>query len=209
MAVQFHLPPAVVVVVPAPADVCRCSQKKEKKKRGKALSSDAGGWVGGVGGVRGNRSVARRSGDGSLVTAAAGRKRKEEEGEREGGREASCRDGMGIKGLEVGRKGSACERQRLWRLEHMRRSGVGWLAGFTLTGRRSEEPAGGRYRSLNVEFIVIATLIPFDRTVGMGAPRSCAATGLCSERSGSVVWEKVQKKRDKKMIIRKEEKQTP
>lgn len=69
-------------------------RKKEKKKRGKALSSDAGGWVGGVGGVRGNRSVARRSGDGSLVTAAAGRKRKEEEGEREGEREGGREGGI-------------------------------------------------------------------------------------------------------------------
>lgn len=70
-------------------------------------------------------------------------------------------------------------------------SGVGRLAGFTPTGRRSEEPAGGRYRRLDVEFVVIATLIPFDCTVGMGAPHSCAATGLRSEPSGSAVWEKV------------------
>lgn len=62
------------------ADALRKKEKK-KKRKGSVIGCRGLGWV------RGNRSVARRSGDGSLVTAAAGRKRKEEEGEREGGRE--------------------------------------------------------------------------------------------------------------------------
>lgn len=88
----------------------------------------------------------------------------------------------------------------------------GWAVGRFHTDGEAERGAGrgARYRSLDVEFVAIATLIPFDCAVGMGAPHSCAATGLRSEL-GAARWfgEKVQEKRDKTMIIRKEEKQTP
>lgn len=93
MAVQFHLP---LVVVAVPANVCRCfkkkKRKKKKKERGKALSLDTGGVGLGVGGMRFNKRVPQGPGEGSLVTAAAGRK-----GGRERGRQATCWDEMGIK----------------------------------------------------------------------------------------------------------------
>lgn len=134
MAVQFNLMLLLVVT----ADICRCFQKKKwkGKKRKEREGSVIGhrehwGW-GWVGGIRFNMRVAQGPGEGSLVTAVARSK-----GGRERRRQAAYWDEMEFKGLEVGRKGGACERQRLWRLEHMRHLGWGgWLVGvFLVDGR--------------------------------------------------------------------------
>lgn len=110
---------------------CKKRREKKRKKRERRRCHWTQEALGlGVSEMRFNKRVAQGPGEGILVMAAAGRK-----GGRERGRQATCWDEMGIKGLEVGRKGGACEHQRLWRLEHIRHLGLGgWLVGVVVEG---------------------------------------------------------------------------